>query len=155
MQIAASPPPLGDELDHHYEYRVNHSFSPGEDRKSRLIAAIIPCVTGIGWLYQVVVTRHDQRVHPPPGRMVDIDGCQLHVQTTGRGQPSVVLETGLGGKRPSSAALYPMIGPVSAGAGRTQLQRRPHWLRGGCAVSFSTPKSRLLTCSSVTPWEAS
>ena len=97
MQILAQFPTLGDGLDHHYEYRLNHRFSPEVKQKSRLLAAIIPCVTGIGCMYQAVATLHDQRVHPPPGKLVDIDGCRLHVQTAGRGLPSVVLETGLGG----------------------------------------------------------
>lgn len=97
MQTAAPTQTLGDGLDHLYEYRVNHRFSPEVHRKSRLLAAIIPCVTGIGCMYQAVATVRDQRDHPPPGRLMDIDGCRLHVQTTGRGRPTVVLETGLGG----------------------------------------------------------
>jgi pimeloyl-ACP methyl ester carboxylesterase len=48
-------------------------------------------------LYQAVATVRDQRVYPPPGKLMDIDGCRLHVQTAGRGLPSVVLESGLGG----------------------------------------------------------
>ena len=80
-----------------YEYCASHSFSPGVKRRSRLLTAIIPCVTGIGSLYQAIATARDQRDYPPPGRFVDIDGCRLHVQTAGCGLPSVVLESGLGG----------------------------------------------------------
>lgn len=82
--------------DHSYEYRANHGFS-SEAKRSRLLTAIIPCVTGIGCLYQAIATARDQRDHPPPGKLVEVDGCRLHVQTAGRGLPSVVLETGLGG----------------------------------------------------------
>ena len=96
MKIAA-PFPLPGGPDNLYEYCVSHRFSPDVKRRSRLFTAIIPCLTGIGSLYQAVATERDRRAHPPPGRLVDIDGCRLHVQTSGRGLPSVVLESGLGG----------------------------------------------------------
>lgn len=80
-----------------YEYRQNHRFFPGERDKYRFLAAIIPCLTGIGSLYQAIATTRDVRIHPPPGRLIDIDSGQLHVQTSGRGSPNVILEAGLGG----------------------------------------------------------
>lgn len=80
-----------------YEYRHNHHFSPGERWKYRFLAAIVPCLTGIGSMCQAVAAARDVRIHPPPGRLIDIDGCKLHVQTTGSGGPSVILEAGLGG----------------------------------------------------------
>ena len=83
--------------DHPYEYRQNHRFSPSLNGNSRLLAAIIPCISGIGSIYQAVASVRDLRTHSAPGRMMDIDGCRLHVQTAGHGEPSVVLESGLGG----------------------------------------------------------
>ncbi len=35
-------------------------------------------------------------VPAPPGRLVDLGGHRLHINCTGRGQPTVVVETGLG-----------------------------------------------------------
>ena len=35
-------------------------------------------------------------VPSPPGRMVNIDGRKLHLNCSGRGNPTVVLEAGLG-----------------------------------------------------------
>src|SRR5690349_10206758 len=32
----------------------------------------------------------------PPGRLVDIGGRRLHLNCSGKGQPTVVIETGLG-----------------------------------------------------------
>ena len=83
--------------DNLYEYCASHRFSPMVKRRSRFLTAIIPCVTGIGCLYQAVATARDQHAYPPPGTLVDIDGCRLHVQTAGSHFPSVVLESGLGG----------------------------------------------------------
>ena len=97
MQIVTPFSSPGDGPDHLYDYRENHAFSLGVHRKSRLLAAIIACVTGTGCLYQAIATLRDQRNHPPPGTFLDIDGCQLHLQTAGHGGPSVVLEAGLGG----------------------------------------------------------
>jgi pimeloyl-ACP methyl ester carboxylesterase len=97
MKIAAPLTLQENGPENFYEYCASHNFSPGVSRKSRLLTAIIPCVTGIGSLYQAVATARDQRDHPPPGSMVDIDGCRMHVQTAGGGFPSVVLESGLGG----------------------------------------------------------
>lgn len=80
-----------------YEFSANHRFSPEVKRKSRLFTAAIPCLTGIGFLYESLAKARDQRNYPPPGRLVDVDGCRMHVQTTGCCLPTVVLESGLGG----------------------------------------------------------
>ena len=97
MQTTALFSTSEDEPDHLYEYRHIHRFTPGEKGISRFIAAAIPCLTGIGSVYQAVAAARDLRNHPPPGRLIDIEGCCLHVQMSGCGGPSVVLEAGLGG----------------------------------------------------------
>lgn len=97
MQTVAPCAMLGKTHDRFYEYRTDHGFSPEVDRRSRLFAAIIPCVTGIGYMYQTFAAMRDQRDYPPPGKVVDMDGCRLHVQAAGSDGPSVVLEAGLGG----------------------------------------------------------
>jgi len=97
MQITPPFATLKDGLAYHYEYRSNQRFYPEANRKSRLWAAIIPCITGIGCVYQSIATVRDQRIYLPPGELMDIDDCRLHVQMLGHGSPTVVLETGLGG----------------------------------------------------------
>jgi len=82
--------------DKSYQYSGEHRFSPGVT-VSRLLGALIPCLTGIGSLYQAVAAARDRRNHPPPGMLLEVDGCRLHLQTSGQGGPSVVLESGLGG----------------------------------------------------------
>jgi pimeloyl-ACP methyl ester carboxylesterase len=95
MKIAAPIPLSG--TDNLYELSADPRFSPGVRRKSRLFSAIIPCLTGLGSLYQAIASVRDRRHFPPPGRLVDIEDCRLHVKTAGHGTPSVVLESGLGG----------------------------------------------------------
>src|SRR5476651_53558 len=97
MQIDAPFSTLEKTHDQLYAFRENQRFSFGIHRKSRLLSALIPCITGIGCLYQAVASVHDRRIYPPPGRMEEIDGCRLHLQMSGRGLPAVVLEAGLGG----------------------------------------------------------
>ncbi|MGC2717971.1 MAG: alpha/beta hydrolase [Candidatus Acidiferrales bacterium] len=51
-----------------------------------------------GAIYQAIATRRDERIHPPPGRMVDVGGHRLHVLEMGtvrEGEPTIVLEAGL------------------------------------------------------------
>jgi pimeloyl-ACP methyl ester carboxylesterase len=126
-----------DGADHLYEYRFNHRFSPGLNGSSRLFAAIIPCVTGIGALYQAFAAVRDLRKYPPPGRHFDCNGCQLHVQTFGSGGPTVVFEAGLGGM--SSA--WGWIQPETA-----QFSRVISYDRGGLGWSGpdNEPKSAVL-----------
>jgi pimeloyl-ACP methyl ester carboxylesterase len=85
------------EAEEAYLFRNNHSFSPEVESVYRLFTAIIPCVTGAGCLYQAAAAARDMRNYPPPGSMLAIDGCGMHVQTAGSGSPTVVLEAGLGG----------------------------------------------------------
>lgn len=47
-----------------------------------------------GVAYQTIATANDARNYPPPGRMVDVDGHQMHINCTGRGSPTVILESG-------------------------------------------------------------
>ena len=96
MKIA-DPCQLPAGLEDRFEYRSNHSFSPGVKRRSRLVTALVPCLTGIGGLYQAWAAARDRRDYPAPGALFEVDGCRLHLRTAGRGLPTVVLESGLGG----------------------------------------------------------
>ena len=49
----------------------------------------------LGVVYQKLGTRRDWRVHPPPGKLVDLGTHRLHMLETGQGGPTVVLEAGL------------------------------------------------------------
>ena len=49
----------------------------------------------LGLVYQVLGTRRDRKLHPPPGKLVDLGTHRLHLLESGRGGPTVVLEAGL------------------------------------------------------------
>ncbi|HWE63302.1 MAG TPA: alpha/beta hydrolase [Chloroflexota bacterium] len=59
-------------------------------------SALILCCATFGAIYQAVATRREQRLYPPPGDLIDIGGYRLHLLCTGGGQPTVVLDAGLG-----------------------------------------------------------
>ena len=49
----------------------------------------------LGLVYQVLGTRWDSKLHPPPGKLVDLGTHRLHLLESGRGGPTILLEAGL------------------------------------------------------------
>jgi pimeloyl-ACP methyl ester carboxylesterase len=49
-----------------------------------------------GAIYEAVAEAADARDYPPPGQLVDVGGYRLHINCTGTGSPTVVIEAGLG-----------------------------------------------------------
>jgi len=59
-----------------------------------LVAALV--LGGLGTGYQHLATLRDAHHHPPPGRMIAVDARLLHLYCTGTGDPTVVMDGGLG-----------------------------------------------------------
>lgn len=59
-------------------------------RQWRYVAALI-----IGCVFQGLASAHP--LGDPPGRLIDIGGRRMHLYCIGRGAPTVVIDTGLGG----------------------------------------------------------
>ena len=53
-------------------------------------------VAAIGGAYQTVGAAADARAYPMPGQLVDVGGHRLHLNCTGSGSPTVLLQPGLG-----------------------------------------------------------
>lgn len=49
-----------------------------------------------GCLYQYITTKNDARAYPPTGKLIDVGGYNLHINTSGEGGPTVVLDAGGG-----------------------------------------------------------
>ena len=80
--------------------RVRHGL-PG-----RVRWLVYPVVASIalgaaGAMYETASTSYDQSSHPAPGTLYDVGGHRLHLDCTGSGSPTVVLENGLGETSPS------------------------------------------------------
>lgn len=50
----------------------------------------------LGFFYEAVAEAADAKAYPPPGQLVDVGGYRLHINCTGTGGPTVVIEAGLG-----------------------------------------------------------
>lgn len=50
----------------------------------------------VGTIYESVAEASDIQAYPPRGQMVDVGGYRLHINCTGTGSPTVVIEAGLG-----------------------------------------------------------
>jgi pimeloyl-ACP methyl ester carboxylesterase len=67
----------------------------------------------VGAVYQAVATRVDEGRYPPPGQMIDVDGRRLHLNCTGEGTPTVILEAGLGGGSLDWSLVQPEVAKFS------------------------------------------
>jgi pimeloyl-ACP methyl ester carboxylesterase len=62
------------------------------------LGGIVVVVLGlmlVGALYESVTEAADVRAYPPPGRLVDVGGYRLHINCSGTGSPTVVIDVGL------------------------------------------------------------
>lgn len=53
-------------------------------------------VGAVGGMYETVARAHDHDAYPAPGTLYDVGGHRLHLNCSGSGGPTVVLENGLG-----------------------------------------------------------
>jgi pimeloyl-ACP methyl ester carboxylesterase len=65
------------------------------------LAALLSALAFAGAIYQVIATRLTEGKYPPPGRLVDVGGCRLHIHCSGpegarAGGPTVVMDAGIG-----------------------------------------------------------
>jgi pimeloyl-ACP methyl ester carboxylesterase len=50
----------------------------------------------MGYIYEPLAEAADAKAYPPPGQLVDIGGYRLHLNCTGTGGPTVVIDAGQG-----------------------------------------------------------
>jgi len=50
----------------------------------------------VGAIYESLAEAADAKAYPPPGQLVDVGGHRLHINCTGTGSPTVIIEAGLG-----------------------------------------------------------
>ena len=58
-------------------------------------------IGAVGGMYETAVRAHDQHAYPAPGTLYDVGGHRLHLNCSGTGSPTVVLENGLGATSPT------------------------------------------------------
>ena len=50
----------------------------------------------VGYIYESIAEAADAKAYPPPGQLVDVGGHRLHINCTGTGSPTVVIDAGQG-----------------------------------------------------------
>ena len=58
----------------------------------------------VGYIYEPIAEAADAKAYPPPGELVDVGGHRLHINCTGTGSPTVIIEAGAGDWSTSWAA---------------------------------------------------
>ena len=48
----------------------------------------------LGAVYQWAASARDARRYPPPGKLIDMGGYRLHIESAGEGSPTVILDAG-------------------------------------------------------------
>src|SRR5437868_14963164 len=63
----------------------------------------------LGLLSQALASGLDASHYPPPGKLVDVGGYRLHINCTGTGSPTVILDAGLGGTSLDWSKIQPAV----------------------------------------------
>ncbi len=74
--------------------------APSRRRRLRIIVrsllALVILLATSGFLYENISEARDRRFHPMPGQLIDVGGYKMHINCTGQGTPTVILDSGLG-----------------------------------------------------------
>src|ERR1700719_3888244 len=54
----------------------------------------VALIVAAGAVFQFSMTQWESHRYPPPGKLVDIGGLRLHINCTGEGSPTVIMEAG-------------------------------------------------------------
>ena len=63
----------------------------------------------VGMIYENISEARDRRFNPEDGRRYDVGGFKMHIDCTGEGSPTVILESGLGDTYVSWRKVQPQI----------------------------------------------
>ena len=72
---------------------------------------VVLALASIAGGYETMRESIDAAAYPPPGQLIDVGGHRLHLNCTGSGSPTVVLEPGLGEVSPAMAWIAPAVAP--------------------------------------------
>src|SRR5579864_9477628 len=97
-----------------------------------LLGVVLMLVLG-GFLYENISEARDSRFNAMPGRLVDVGGMKMHIDCTGEGSPTVILDSGLGDSYVSWRKVQPQI---------AKFVRVCSYDRAGLGYSDSSPRPR-------------
>jgi pimeloyl-ACP methyl ester carboxylesterase len=99
----------------------------------RVLITLTFTVLVVGFLYENISETRERRFHPMPGQLVDIGGYKMHIDCTGQGSPTVILDAGLGDSFLSWQKVQPEI---------AKFTRVCSYDRAGLGYSDSSPRPR-------------
>ena len=103
------------------------------------LLGLIVVLAAVGFLYENISEARDRRFNPMEGQRVDVDGRKMHIDCTGDGSPTVVLDSGLGDSFVSWRKVQPEIAKFT---GVCSYDR--------AGLGYSDPSSRPRTSKSAT-----
>jgi len=80
--------------------RPENKFNPFGRRAVKIVGwifVVAVLLSAAGLAYQAVSEMRDLRQYPPPGQLIDVGSYRLHLYCTGKGTPTIVLDSGLAG----------------------------------------------------------
>jgi pimeloyl-ACP methyl ester carboxylesterase len=104
------------------------------------LTVFVLVLASVGALYEAVASSQDALHYPPPGRLVDVGGYQVHVLCMGEGSPTVLLDAWAGGFTAEWAPVQPIVARTTrvcawdrAGSGWSDLGTHEHTPRAYAA----------------------
>src|SRR4051794_32110394 len=94
--------------------RIRRSLAAGRGRWLLYPVVAVMAAAAVGGAVETVGLAADQRAYAMPGQLYDVGGYRLHLNCTGSGGPTVVLQSGLG----EFSANWARIAPAVAGTTR-------------------------------------
>src|SRR6266700_167098 len=99
----------------------------------RGVFLLVLVLAAAGVMYENISEARDRRFNPMTGRLFDVGGYKMHIDCTGEGSPTVILESGLGDTYVSWRKVQPQI---------AKFTRVCSYDRAGIGYSDSSPQSR-------------
>lgn len=87
----------------------------------------------VGFIYEPIAEAAEAKANPPPGQLVNVGGYRLHINCTGIGSPTVVIESGWGDMSASWGWVQPEVAKTT---------RVCSYDRAGMGWSEPSPKPR-------------
>jgi pimeloyl-ACP methyl ester carboxylesterase len=89
--------------------RIRRSLAPRSGRWALYPIAAVLAAAAVGGTVETITLVSDQHRYAMPGRLYDVGGYRLHLNCTGSGSPTVVLQSGLGEFSASWARIAPAV----------------------------------------------
>ncbi len=110
--------------------------APAHSRLRRIVLGLLACVLFLavaGMIYENIFEARDRRFNPMAGTRFDVGGFKMHIDCTGEGSPTVILDSGLGETYLSWLKVQPQV---------AKFTRVCSYDRAGLGYSESSSQSR-------------